>query len=61
MQKNIKGFVLLIPMSSKEKNIIDSVIYNYTATSSALEEENQLLKDTISKMKEELDRLKTPP
>ena len=61
MQKNIKGFVLLIPMSSKEKNIIGSVIYNYTATSSALEEENQLLKDTISKMKEELDRLKTPP
>ncbi len=48
-------------MTSKEKNIIDSVIYSYTSDSSVLEEENKMLKETLNKMKDELDRLKQPP
>ena len=48
-------------MTSKDKDIIDSVIYSYTSASSVLEEENKMLKDTISKLKEELDRMKQPP
>lgn len=46
---------------TKEKNILDSVIYNYTTVSNRLEEENRLLKDTINKLKEELDRFNEPP
>ena len=46
---------------AKEKNVLDSVIYNYTAVSSKLEEENRLLKSTINKLKEELDRLRESP
>ena len=46
---------------SRDKSIIDSVIYNYTSTSNVLEEENRMLKETITKMKDELDRLKLPP
>ena len=48
-------------MTSKDKNIIDSVLYSYTTASTLLEEENKVLKETINKMKEELDRLKQPP
>jgi len=46
---------------TKDKNILDSVIYNYTTVSNRLEEENRLLKDTINKLKEELDRFNEPP
>jgi proteasome regulatory subunit len=48
-------------MSTKEKNIIDSVIYNYTAASTVLEDENRVLRETVNKLKEDLDRLKEPP
>ena len=47
--------------NTKEKNVLDSVIYNYTAVSNRLEEENRLLKSTINKLKEELDRFREPP
>ncbi|MBL7054286.1 proteasome-activating nucleotidase [Candidatus Woesearchaeota archaeon] len=47
--------------NSKEKNVLDSVIYNYTTTSNRMEEENRLLKSTINKLKEELDRFREPP
>jgi proteasome regulatory subunit len=46
---------------TKEKNILDSVIYNYTTVSNRLEEENRILKDTVNKLKEELDRFREPP
>ena len=46
---------------TKDKEILDEVIYSYTATSSSIEEENKLLKDTVGKLKEELDRFKMPP
>ncbi|MBR9700011.1 proteasome-activating nucleotidase [Candidatus Woesearchaeota archaeon] len=48
-------------MTTKDKNIIDSVLYSYTSASTLLEEENRMLKETINKLKEEIDRLKLPP
>ena len=47
--------------NNKEKNILDSVIYSYNSESNQLSEENKILRDTIGKLKEELDRFKTPP
>jgi len=47
--------------NTKEKNVLDSVIYNYTTVSNRLEEENRLLKNTINKLKEELDRIREAP
>ena len=43
-------------MTTNEKNIIDSVLYSYTAASNIVEEENKILKETINKMKEERER-----
>ena len=51
----------LYTMTTKDKNIIDSVLYSYTAASTILEEENKVLKETVNRMKDELDRLKQPP
>ena len=48
-------------MSTKEKNILDSVVYRYTANTTQIEEENRILKETVNKLKEELDRFKLPP
>ena len=48
-------------MTAKEKNILDSVIYSYSANTSQTNEENQILKETVNKLKEELDRFKIPP
>lgn len=43
------------------KSILDSVIYNYTANTNQVEEENRILKDTLNKLKEELDKFRVPP
>lgn len=48
-------------MPVKDKNILDSVIYRYTTDTNQLEEENKVLKETINKLKEELDSLKKTP
>jgi proteasome regulatory subunit len=48
-------------MNTKEKNILDSVIYKYTPDLDYLEEENRVLKETIDRLKEELNKFKTPP
>ena len=48
-------------MTTKEKNILDSVIYSYTTDSSQLSEENKILKETVNKLKEELDKFKGNP
>lgn len=48
-------------MVTKEKDIFDSVMYKYSTNISGAEEENKLLKETIQKLKEELDKLKSPP
>ncbi|MCK4860112.1 MAG: AAA family ATPase, partial [Candidatus Omnitrophica bacterium] len=47
--------------NTKEKNILDSVIYSYSSDTSQMSEENRILKETVSKLKEELDRFKVPP
>ena len=43
---------------AKEK--LDSVIYSYTTENNQLEEENQVLRETISRLDQELRRLKSP-
>ena len=48
-------------MATKEKNILDSVIYSYTSDTNQTSEENKILKETMNKLREELDRFKTPP
>ncbi|MBI2128666.1 AAA family ATPase [Candidatus Woesearchaeota archaeon] len=40
---------------------IDSIIYGYTTNTNALEDENKLLKETVSKFKEELETFKKIP
>lgn len=40
---------------------LDSVIYGYTANTNALEEENKLLKEAVSKFKEELETFRKIP
>ena len=47
--------------NNKEKDILDSVIYSYTSETNQLNEENKILKETIGRLKEELDRFKIPP
>ena len=48
-------------MNTKDKNILDSVIYSYTADTNQLNEENKVLTETVNKLREELERFKTPP
>jgi|TARA_Y100000310_G_scaffold344329_1_gene456471 proteasome regulatory subunit len=48
-------------MTAKEKNILDSVIYSYTSNTNQINEENRILKETVNKLKEELDKFKVPP
>ncbi|MBW2976290.1 proteasome-activating nucleotidase [Candidatus Woesearchaeota archaeon] len=48
-------------MATKEKNIIDSVIYSYSANGNGMSEENRILRETVSKLKEDVDRLKALP
>ncbi|MEK6948608.1 MAG: AAA family ATPase [Nanoarchaeota archaeon] len=48
-------------MNVKEKNILDSVIYSYSTESSQISEETRILKDTVNKMREELEKFKAPP
>ena len=46
---------------SKDKNVLDSVIYRYTTDSNQLELENTLLKETIGTLRAEIDKFKKPP
>jgi proteasome regulatory subunit len=50
-------------MSTKEKDksILDSVIYSYSTEGNQTNEENKILRETVNKLKEELDRYKSPP
>jgi len=48
-------------MKTKDKNILDSVIYNYATNIPQLEEENKLLKETIERLKEEVNKYREPP
>ncbi len=51
----------MVPSETNNRNILDSVIYRYTVPSSQLEEENKILKETVNKLREELEKLKSPP
>ena len=46
---------------AKEKNVIDSVMYRYSASGNQFEEENRILRETISRLREELERYKASP
>ncbi|MBI2541540.1 AAA family ATPase [Candidatus Woesearchaeota archaeon] len=46
---------------SKPKNIIDSIMYSYSTSANPYEEENRILKETINRLKEEIDRYKASP
>ena len=48
-------------MPTKDKKILDKVIYSYSTTSNFLEEENKVLRETIERLREELDQFKKPP
>lgn len=43
------------------KEALDKIMYKYTSNNNYLEEENKLLKDTVTQLKNELDRFKTNP
>ena len=46
---------------SKPKNIIDSIMYSYSTSSNQHEEENRILKETINRLKDEIERFKVSP
>ena len=46
---------------TKAKNRIDSVMYSYSTSSNQYEEENRILRETVNKLKEEVDRFKAAP
>ncbi|MBI2651763.1 AAA family ATPase [Candidatus Woesearchaeota archaeon] len=48
-------------MTTKEKDILDNVVYNYSISTIQINEENRILKETVSKLKEELDKFKALP
>ena len=50
-----------MPPETNDKNILDSVIYRYTTDANQVDEENKILKETINKLREEINRFKRPP
>ncbi len=51
----------MAPPETNNKNVLDSVIYKYTSSSTQSDEENKLLKETLNKLREEIEKLKSPP
>ncbi|MBW2981919.1 proteasome-activating nucleotidase [Candidatus Woesearchaeota archaeon] len=45
----------------ENKGVLDRVIYSYSTSSNQTEEENKLLRETVDKLKEEVDRFKKTP
>lgn len=48
-------------MENKSQDKVDNVMYSYATDVSHLEDENRLLKETLTHMKEELSRMKSNP
>ncbi len=46
---------------AKPKNVIDSVMYGYSTSSNQYEDENRILKETVSRLKDEIERFKSSP
>jgi len=51
----------MAPSETNDRSILDSVIYRYTTSSTQLEEENRILKETVNKLRQEVEKLKSPP
>jgi len=51
----------MAPSETNDKNVLDSVIYKYTSSTTQLEDENRVLKETVNKLRQEIDKLKSPP
>lgn len=45
----------------KENEVVDKMAYSYTAVSNYMEEENRILRETISELRDELERFKKNP
>jgi len=45
----------------ENKGVLDKVIYSYSTSSNQSEEENKLLRETVERLKEEVDRFKKTP
>ena len=48
-------------ITKEKKDAVDRIIYSYTANTNVLEEENRILRETLSKLKEEIEILHRPP
>jgi proteasome regulatory subunit len=48
-------------ITKEKKDAVDRIIYSYTANTNVLEEENRILRETIGKLKEEIEILHRPP
>jgi len=46
---------------AKPKNIIDSIMYSYSTSANSYEEENRILKETMNRLKEEIERYRASP
>jgi len=46
---------------AKPKNIIDSIMYRYSTSGSPYEEENRILKETVNRLKEEIEKYQSSP
>ena len=47
--------------AEKEKNVVDTIMYNYSTSLADMEEENKLLKQTVQSLRLELDRIQANP
>ena len=48
-------------MPAKEKSIIDSVMYRYSTSANPYDEENRILRETVSRLREDIERFKASP
>ena len=48
-------------MPAKEKSIIDSVMYGYSTSANPYDEENRILRETVSRLRDEIERFKASP
>ncbi|MBI2655512.1 proteasome-activating nucleotidase [Candidatus Woesearchaeota archaeon] len=48
-------------MPAKEKSIIDSVMYRYSTSANPYDEENKILRETVSRLRDEIERFKASP
>jgi len=46
---------------AKPKNIIDSIMYRYSTSASPYEEENRILRETVNRLKEEVEKYRASP